>query len=376
MLVYILLFAVVVLTWGLDKLALHFGFDKKHPYLYTVIFTNKTLILFLIIMFATIRAESVGADNSNYIKYFNSVAERRPCYDYGVGYAGLNFIITLLGMPINVLWFVITSFTVYSFNALFNEYSNNTYICWLLFFALGIYAQMLGLYRQILALDFCVLGLIWLRRNDILVFLIYVILGFFFHLSALIALFYVIPKYVKLNWRTGIIAISIMIMLGILIVDLLRLLEDYFPQFSYYSQYVAMGWVASSSRLDIPYAIGVAIILAVACFAYFKMQSKMDKKQQQDFSFFIWLFAVYVFTKIVGIPYNLNALFNRTSMYFFFSIIFIAEMLGGLLKRKNLKVMYNIALIVVAFCYMYFLIKIKGSCGVYPYAVMKIGGKL
>lgn len=371
MAVYYFLFAVILLQMILEPIAKKYKFEEKSPFWYDLIFKEKYLICFLFILFATIRGNSVGGDNGNYIKYYNACKNGEYIFDFEIGYGYLNIILAKLGLPINALWLVIAFFTMYAFKKLIDTYCKDSqYIPYLLFLSLGLYAQMLGLYRQIIALDFCLLGLCSLKNNKYFEFVWFVLMSSMFHLSGLLGFVFLIPKIIKFDFRTCIISFLILTILGVFFIEFLQLLEMIIPNFRYYSQYVEQNPLYGGYFLDIPYTIGLAGILVFLIIIYFGYKNKYSKEEYKNFSYFLILYIIYFYTKLLGVAYGFEALFNRISIMFYFSIIILPTFVEKAIGRFRLRKWYQIAIIIVAFCYMTYLIKYKGSCMVYPYEFM------
>ncbi len=371
MAVYYFLFAVIVLQMILESIAKKYNFEKKFPFWYNLIFKEKYLICFLFVLFATIRSSRVGLDNGNYIKFYNACKNGEYIFNFEIGYSLLNMILAKMGLPINALWFVIAIFTMYAFKKLIDTYcKDDQYISYLLFLSLGLYAQMLGLYRQILALDFCLLGLCSLKRDKYFEFIWFVLMGSMFHLSGLMGFVFILPKFIKIDFKTCVFSFMILAVVGLLFPEVLQLLEIVVPNFHYYSQYISQGKLAGGYFLDIPYTIGLAGILVFLVVVYFVYGENFFKEDYKNFSFFLILYVIYFYTKLLGVAYGFEALFNRISIMFYFSLIILPTFVEKAISNIKLRNWYKIAIIIVSFCYMTYLLKYKGSCGVYPYEFM------
>lgn len=359
MAVYYFLFAVILLQMILEPVAEKHNFKNKSPFWNDLIFKKKYLICFLFVLFATIRGNHVGLDNGNYIRYYNECKNGKYIFDFEIGYQFLNVILAKMGLPINALWFVIALFTMFAFKKLIDTYcKENQYIPYLLFLSLGLYAQMLCLNRQIIALDFCLFGLCSLSKNKYFEFFWFVIMGSMFHLSGLLCLVFIIPKFLKFNLKTCSISFAVLTIIGVFFIEILELLEKIIPNFHYYSQYVYANRLSSGYFLDIPYTMGLMGILVFLTIIFFIFKEKYSKEDYANFSVFFILYIIYCYTKVLGVAYDFSALFNRMSIMFYFSIIILPTFVEKVISNPKLRDWYRIAIIIVAFCYMTYLLSL------------------
>jgi len=194
------------------------------PVLYTEIakkIKNKNLDKLAIIAFSILVSlrSGTGVDLDNYRVYFYHFTEgmtlNQECYSSGgfeFGYALINFILAKAGLPFGVLLFVVSVFNLAAVYRLLKELDvgNKVFAIFLYFIIFDIYVNLLQVIRQSIALSFYFFAVICLKRSKKIKAILYIVLGSFFHWTAIMVLpFLFLFEYNKKIKMSNVILISI-----------------------------------------------------------------------------------------------------------------------------------------------------------------------
>lgn len=378
MLTYIIIFLTIVCL----QIFNHFyqpttikssGFAKFMDALRKFMCTNYGLAIILFVFFATFRSVNVGLDNLMYYGEYDCLLHddfqgaKSECFEFG--YYGLTFLLSRLSLPYPVLLCLIASFACFAFYLVINRYSVNKGLSWLLVLTLGIYAQMLNLNRQMIALSFVLIALCFLLKNKYFYYVLFIAIAFFFHKTAILTLSFVLFKFLKLNWKTALCYLLCSVALILLFKPSLQL----FCKISgakYYEFYIneSEGIVEKTDLLNWTFTLGLFVVFVVM----FLLKNKRNRvAENRTDDFFLQLFLIVVLIRLCGCVLNLPSLFQRMTLYYFFALILLLpDYINYCLqyvKNSRAKIVLNIALVGLYFGYMFLLYSVKQTCGVVPY---------
>lgn len=338
------------------------------------IFKYRLITIVTMVFMSTFKAFSVGADMGEYYKYYNLLKQDENLFRLPItnkiefGYTFLCSLLVLCHVPFAVLWFVVSTFVVISLMVFINKVSSNKFMSFILFVALGIFAQSLSALRQIVAMAFMLLAICKLVDKKWIGATLLIIAGSLFHISALMCLVVVPLRFLEPKWWWIVLSFGAAIVGAFVFPYALKLLENLTP-LDYYTKYyvVLTQYIQKSDLLNTLYSIALIAMFVVMYIARFKLL-KLEEKDKKIYDFFLWVFLFVPLFRVAGFIVNMPQLFNRLNMYFFMVLIVLIPLfVKGLNYNKKLFMFANVAVYIVALAFMIYLYAIKNSCGVYPF---------
>ena len=338
------------------------------------IFKYRLITILTMIFMSTFKAFSVGGDMGEYYKYYNLLKQDGNLFRLPItnkiefGYTFLCSLLVLCHAPFSVLWFIISSFVAISLMIFINKVSSNKFMSFILFVALGVFAQSLSALRQIIAMAFMLLAVCKLVDKKWIGATLLIIAGSLFHISALICLLIVPLRFIEPKWWWIVFSFGATIVGSFVLPYALKFLE-YITPLDYYTKYfvVLTQYIQKSDLLNTFYSLALIGIFVVMYVARFKIL-KLEEKDKKLYDFFLWVFLFVALFRIAGFILNMPQLFNRLNMYFFMILIVLIPLfVKGLSYNKRLFMVANVAVYVVAVAYMVYLYGIKNTCGVCPF---------
>ena len=306
-------FGVIFLSFLID-------FTKTH---YLKEFLLKPCLFLLLFIFVGFRSSDVGTDTLNYIfildnfQYYNfSNLEPIPYY---INYILLN---TFNGPFIYFFNFLIISFfTWYFFFKAINTMKVSFGIFFIIIFAqLGYFYDQFNTIRQFLALSICFYAFNFLLHNRFKKYFSWVAVASLIHYSAIICLFFFIPKLLIKNFNK----------LLILTFILLYLIIDYASGLLVSSELKYAAYIGEDEKNNL---IGNGALLFNTLFLFLAMFliRKVDKVNKENYKFFLYLvicgyfvqFLIYMNPSLTGSIFRLTNYFN-VGYVFLYSYIFFS----------------------------------------------------
>ena len=296
-------------------------------------------ILFLL---SALRSEILGTDLERYVvRYYYYGNLEFSSFDFSVlsefGFAIYCKIIYLLSSGNFRIFMIITSFFsligVYNF---IRDNSNNYYLSILSYFCFGFYFFTFSGLKQSLAISLVMFSFSFVKKNNIKMFLIIVLLASTFHLSALI----VLPAYFvsKFNFKPSYVPIYIMLILVFYIFrfTIVSLITSYI-----YSDYE----VLSNS--------GGGYIFFFMLFVIFVYLTSLKKKLlllNENNNAWYNFFAISLIFQILATVEG-NA--HRLTFYYLIPIVSLIPCMNSIIKKQDpkSKLLFNIILVVILIAY-------------------------
>ena len=178
------------------------------------------LICAEMILFSGFRAFDVGVDTSVYLNalvYYsnlphNEILSAKLVYpfDFEIGYFFFTKICAYLNFNRTMFLLVVAALTYIPIFIFIEKYSKIPLISILTYFAFGLFAYSLGIFRQMIALSLCLCAVPYIKKKKLIVYLL--ICGFagLFHLTALMMIPFYFLRYVDLNKRRTIYFSSVL----------------------------------------------------------------------------------------------------------------------------------------------------------------------
>lgn len=342
MLIYNLLILVILIFYILDK---YYISENKRKFLRISTF----LTLFIISAFRFY----VGTDFKGYIGVYNSVIDGTYVnYGFEPGYDILMRITSIFSNN-NRLIFVVTSFIIIgAFFLTFEDFSINYYITVFLFVTMYFYFNSFNIIRQFIAISIIFSSLRFIRKRELMKFIIFVLLAAIFHKTALIAIIIYFIRDINLSKKKYFLITLGSIMLVPLIPIFMKALVMIVPKYKAYLNFNAGSGLGTTSMI-------MFIILIISI--HFK-----DKLLNND-SFN----NLYINTTMIAFIFQIlseaNTLFTRVSMYFYiFTIVLIPQLIDISEDKYRKKIIIGIIIFFIVFCN-YLLISNVGE--VVPYRI-------
>lgn len=196
-----------------------------------------------LIILAGIRGYNVGADASTYLsalEYYSSLPKGEILsaklvypFDFEVAYFMLTKICAFLGFSKTAFLFLIAIVTYVPIFIAINKLSVDPYLSILTYFAFGLFAYSLGIFRQMIAISIIICGIDFIKDRKFIKYALLVALAMTFHTSSVIsiALYFIYPFAWKLNIKVALPAAAVSLVLGRPIISFVF---NLFPSYSHY----------------------------------------------------------------------------------------------------------------------------------------------
>lgn len=363
MFVYIALIMIVVISGlllgdGADQAVTDYGSTefKSTP--------NRTrfirLVMFLLILIATIRAPYIGADTTNYVSALEAYKNYSWGYlfthnvyphDYEFGYRMFTKLCSVLGMSYTMFFFILALALYIPLLKFIEKKSPNSLVSVALYIGVFNYLYSLGINRQAIAVVLCILSTHYIEKKKVTSFVIMVVAtAFLFHSSAIMFLAVYPVSWFIYNHKDkmtmiyiAIIALEVVFVIGGRYVAgiILRILPTYIG-------YIGSIY-ATTSNSYLMLAFFDIILIGCMCITHNKSDTNISINiyiscllicclaQAASYSFAIMGRAVWYFSTfmIILIPFIVENIFEEKSkqivygVFIAFSIIYFAKILMG-----------------------------------------------
>lgn len=307
-----------------------------------------------------LKAETIGSDTMSYIRVFNEAVSWNKIASgkffeelfinksrYETGYVVFNRVVAYFTENPQWIFVITATFFVLVCRKLICEKSTDMYLSIFLFIALRFfYFSMSGL-RQAIAMYICVIAYKYIEMRRPIIFVLCVILAMQFHITAVI-FFLAYPlsfmKFNKLNCFLIIVCGAIVFLsFDVILTKVL----GYVPE--YYSHYTSTVRFKAGNIGNILVAIVQLIFLLLSAFSAYGKEKKETSSAFDEPSFMKNMMLVSVLLSVVSIK---ATTLDRLYYYFWiFAIIYIPNVINGLLKKDNTKIIISFFVIVFTMTY-------------------------
>ena len=324
-------------------------------------------ITLLLIIISSCRDISVGYDTRNYYEYF-TFKEIYPAHrSFEFLYELINYIAVKLNFPFNMVLLMCATITFGSLGFVVYKFSDHPAMVYFFFVALGFFGNTFNAVRQYLALAVFLFSLKHIKNGNFIKYVIYVVVAYFFHSSAIILLPIYFLRNLKLTPKFIIVVLVLMLVGSVLLVPAVRIIST-ITNFDYYQRYIASGeFVQGISLFNVAYALGM-----IAVFALFYMLKPLVEGKYSDirnYNIFLLLFFICVAIRTFGTLCGMFSIINRLNIYFFFAIAFLMPYLFDCLPTVWQKLMLLFTFLLGA-VYNYISGAVRGTNGVFPYKLI------
>lgn len=302
------------------------------------------------------RDYSIGLDTYTYVDIIREVSylnSFRDLLDYSVsnnieiGFILFIYFICILGGGATLVFFI-SALLIYSNLAIaLKKIKINAILYFSAFFSYcAIFIWTFNILRQMIAVSFVILAVIFLLKGSRAKFIFFVLIAFLFHYSAIICLiFYLIYKYLdfifKLRWfLVGFLClITKFVLLAII---------------AYYPRYSSYGSGEDSNRISILLFIFYFLIFSLSGFFH-----KIIKKDEFYYKFFVSLFSLYIGLQLAFMINGISTFgTTRVLIYFLWPSVFIVGIFLNNIKREH---RYILNILIFAFLTFYFVFSLRSA---------------
>lgn len=336
---------------------------KKNYYQYLSVYF---VALFLACIFG-LRDISVGTDTKNYYYLFNwfgsKITKEKLIFENGFCFYTIlinkffgNFSIYLLLTGLLIYGNIIISLC---------NLSKSPSKSIIIFFGLSFFAQSCNIMRQYIAMSFCLLAIVFLlKKNNIILFLLNVLIGFSFHKSAIIFLLIIFIYKIKFDKKFIITSFICSITLIIILPYLLKLF-DYVFKSHYYMYLSDLKLNFSLNNIFTFLLIGFISILLIL------IKSKMKNLGyfSREYDFFAGMY--FLFNCIFVISLFTISLFDRLSIYFMPSLFYLIPIIININYKNSGKLIW-IAIVDLLIILVFISLIINNSYEFLPYRFIQI----
>ena len=309
----------------------------------------------VLILFAALRAESVGADTPQFASAYRQIVSKTWAevleMNYEKGFLVLCKLLSYLSSSPQLLIAFTAVLSIGSVCILVYFHSPDAVLSMTLFIGLQYFANYMNLMRQVVAMSLVFLAFEFLLRRfrfGWIPYLAVVALASFFHISALLLavlciFWYLPPRYLTVGIiggasLFGIFFFSPLVQLAVRIV----------PKYAGYleSEYMVHGGLASALNLVI--ALAVLALAAYLLFREGRFRSPLREGEDHRRAFFFWC----AFAALILAAFSLRAIiFDRLVFYFsVFLIVTVPLALDALPRKVRIYAKCAICVGAVAFC--------------------------
>ena len=247
---YLVFLVLVTIEWGLICKTNGKNIEVPNSTKEKKIFIS--LVCFELIIFVSMRADSIGADTTLYVSaldYYKSLPQDAILtagliypFDFEPGYFLLTKLCAWLSLS-HAFFFAIVGAIIYIPLFKFIERnSENALISLLVYFAFGFFGYSLGIFRQMIAVSITLCGTVYLKEHKLAKYVVIVFIAPLFHTTAII----VLPLYwlYRFNIQKTIKYIFVMEIFAFIFGrKIIEIFLKIFPSYAHYigSQYDVQG---------------------------------------------------------------------------------------------------------------------------------------
>lgn len=329
MIIYFLLFSILVILSINYEIT---GFNK-----------GKNILIFTIIFILAFNYQ-MGTDWIPYQYFYENIVPNISFLDiffnknisYEKGYILLNFIFCNMGFNYEFFMGIILGICIYILLDIIYKKSDNYYLSFNIFIISYLLVNTLEpVIRQLIVITLCSYAFKFIEKKKFFNYLIFVVLSFFFHKSAIIGIFIYFLPLLKIKLK-NIILIAIFIYLSILTIPfIMEIVSKAIPSLSKYSNYfnnnVRYGISQQRSMLRTFYSL---ITLCGYTYIIFYCYQYSKKKM-------IYINNVAIIYVLVNYFQNLLPILYRVNQYFVLGFSICMGSVGMLQLPNNKKIKCN-----------------------------------
>lgn len=309
--------------------------NERYQKLYIIV---SFIVLFIL---AGFRSSVVGTDTPDYEVYYYRILSGGGI-PTEIGWSLLNQLVVYLKGDFQFILILSSLLTLFPLYYIFKKYSYNPMLALFLYYSLYIYLQSFNLIRQIIAVSFCLLAMIYLIKNKKLYFILIVIIASTIHISALFCLPLLFVNKINFKNHLYLILILTSLIVGVLFGEKILSLGGGMLGFDRYID-----------RFDEESGIGITVFLINLLAVFIIFTTKI-----RNTHFKLFFAYIIINNLLVNIPFSYRIIY-------YFSIIQVLY-LPYYVQNNTLKHKATAHLLVCLYAIALFL-RTAGAGGVIPY---------
>lgn len=321
-----------------------------------------SLICLEFILFAGFRALNIGADTKTYLAaldYYKKMprgeiltSARVYPYNYEWGYFLLTKLCAFLGLGSTAFLFVIAAIIYIPLFIFINRYSTDPFLSVLTYFASGLFAYSLGIFRQMIAISICLCGIRFVEKKKIVRYLIVCAVAAFFHKTALVMvlLYFVnLLKIKKRRWLFLAVVIAAELILFFFSRKVIELIIKIFPKYS--------GYIGSEYDLQGGSYLGLIYINVLLFFGLYFVVPRVGEK------YLLSVKAIALAAILQSCAYSM-AIFGRIVCYYSVFALVLLPLIAECFAKETFITKTILSIILMELAY----ITLSGATAISPYS--------
>ena len=282
----------------------------------------------------------VGTDYNGYVDTFEKVVTQGRYYELEWGYYWLVKIVDRIGGTAQFVFLLFAFATITFIYKFIEHFSENVELSWLVFVCIGpYYVSTFNGMRQWLAVAIFAYSLRFIKENNFKKYLLFNMIGFLFHYSAII----LIPFYWVLKAKGFSVFKSVIYYLVFQIFVLTGVVDRIAEELH------AKSYVEGDGALTLDWAYYLFLVLSIG-FIILDLVWKMFNDENVLWKNINMLSGLTVFLAITSSDLS-NIIFTRFNMYFFIGYIILIPAVISKISNKFLKPIVMVSSIVLSITY-------------------------
>ena len=332
------------------------------------------IAILLLVLFAGLRAETVGYDVANYRANFDILARRHKWsagHDFEFGFQIITYLISFVfrgSFGFSLTMIVYEIIIVMCVDYATKKLTKNNTLAMFIFITVDSYFRGFGQIRQMIAVSILMVAFVFAKEKNLLKYAASCLIASMFHKVALILLplyflFSINFKY-YLHYILIILAAIIFCVFNGAIIKLISIVLNV----DFYDKYILTNYGIMDFSL-IGYLEVIAYTSLFAFLLIYKIiyEKRNGKIKNNNYRIFLDLFFCSVIFLIVSLAMQRPEHYGRLAYYFFWSLIFLVPAFLDTIKNKKVKIFFTICVVCVAVMYLYFSINVINAYGVANY---------
>lgn len=345
--------------------------------------TNKSKKIFLfvvcieLILFAGFRTTNIGVDTPNYL-YALHYYKKLPIneiftipnpwnIDYEIGYMLLTKISAYLQLSDTAFFIVIACLIYIPVTIYIYEESDDIVLSMICYVCFELFVYSLGIFRQMISISILLLAIKYVKKRNIIKFLVIMLIAMSFHYSAIVAL----PVYFIYNKKFKKIYFCYLLVIEILVLIFGRqIVGQLFSVLDKYTHYIGSKYSGTGGGFTLIIILHFLLIIGLFMYNkgnYLKRSYSMNiisidktKIQNNDFHLFVISFAII----LTALAHTFSVV-SRSNCFFIMMIIVYAPFM--IKKVTTFEIRVIIKVIAVILLVIYFYLSIVGEPRLNPF---------